>query len=162
MIEDLEKIITHIRSEAHTDKVGALEAATDLVEKYPRNAKVWSLRSYVYTLLKRYADAVQDVTEAISIDPSETAYYFNRGRYLVDLKRYKESVSDFSRGIELCDIYSNDYYRQTLHFLRAFAYLKIGEKEAAMNDLTCVKIDDFAIWVDGLVSKEQLLDAARS
>jgi tetratricopeptide (TPR) repeat protein len=160
--EDLENLIKKIESQSKKDEMGALAAASELIKEYSEDVRVWSLRSYIYEAMDRYEDAVNDVSKAILIKPLEPGLYFSRGRYLINLERYKESIDDFSPGIELCDLHNNDYYRETLHFFRAFSYLRMGDKKGVLNDLSHIQDEDFSLWIDGMVSKKEMLDAAHS
>jgi tetratricopeptide (TPR) repeat protein len=157
MINDLEKSIAAIESKAHSDDPHAIDEANDLIERHPTEARVWSLRYHIHLRSKNFDGAIHDITEAISISPLEPAFFFNRGRVYLRIGKYKDSISDLTRGIELCDLHGSDYYRDTLLFFRAVAYMRIGDAVSAKADLEKIKDDDFAIWVDGLASKKQLL-----
>ncbi len=71
-----------------------------------------------------------------------------------------EPLPDFADGIALCDQHGDDYYRESLYFVRAEAYLRVGDKQSARADLAHVR-DDFALWTTELQTKESLLSGCR-
>lgn len=157
MTENLEKLIASIETKVRADDPHALDEANALVGRHPADARVWSLRSYIRSRSNDFDGAIHDISEAISISPLEPVFFFNRGRFQLRLGNYKDSISDLSRGLELCDVHENDYYRDTLLFFRAAAYVRVGDGVSAAADLSKIEDEEFSLWLDGLVSKKQLL-----
>jgi len=143
------------------DQDGAISMATELVAMYPNELKVWLLRADLYGLNRRYADAIADLTRAIEINPMEPSLLHARGLDALALGNYQEALKDFARGLELCDYHGNDYYRESFHFLRAEAFLRLGKKKEALADLAHVR-EGMKTWTYALRSKSDLLAECRT
>lgn len=64
------------------------------------NASIFS-RAYAYAKLGGHELAVQDLTEAIRLDPQNGDAYYNRGIAYQHLGMTEESESDFEKAKEL-------------------------------------------------------------
>ena len=159
-MSEIDRVIGNLESRAQTDDPTALSEATKLVAKRPSNSKVWRLRAYIFARTGNLENAVSDLTRAIELASPEPAHYFDRGRYKLKLSDVAGAIADFSRGIELCDEYRDDYYRESLYFMRADALLKSGKRNEAKADLRQVR-DGFTLWTTELRSKEALLTECR-
>lgn len=148
--------INQIENIARFDKDEALMQASSLIELHLDIAEVWSLRAYIYAKQRKWAQAIDDVTHAINIAPTEPVLFYDRGRYFIKIEGYIDAIHDFSEGIKFCYLCSNDYYLESLYFHRAFCYLKLKHIENSINDLSYVR-DDYSTWVNGSLSKQELL-----
>jgi tetratricopeptide (TPR) repeat protein len=156
MSPDLDGLIAKAKALANESRYDeAISLATDLVQRYPNEMKVWSLRAYLYTFKNDFELAVADLTRAIDINDMEPVLLFDRGRYESRVGRFGAAVEDFGRGLALCDHYRDDYYRETLHFFRAEALIELGRKREALEDLSQVR-DDFTSWTYKLRTKSEL------
>jgi tetratricopeptide (TPR) repeat protein len=138
------------------DEEGGMSMATALVEQHPVEMKVWSLRAYLHAGNSNYEQAIADLTRAIAINSMEPVLFWDRGRYKSLLRLDESAVSDFSRGLELCDSHKDDYYREALHFSRAEALIHLGRKREALADLNHVR-EDLKTWTYKLRTKAELL-----
>lgn len=157
MNNSLEKTIESVKSMGRENDKRALSEADLLIGQHPSEPKVWSLRSYLYARQGRYEEALADISEAAKLAPDEIVYHFNRGRYNIHLGSFDRSIEDLSEGLVLCARHRHDYYQDALYFLRAFSYVKIGDKHAAKTDLGQIADNDYTFWIDDLVSKKDLL-----
>jgi len=66
------------------------------------------------------------------------------------------AIDDFTKGLELCDFHNNNYYRETLLFMRAEALARLGRTSEALADLAHVR-DDFKIYTTRLRSKADIV-----
>jgi|ERR1017187_8162364 tetratricopeptide (TPR) repeat protein len=130
--------------------------AAELTRLYPSLCEAWVLGAYLHALDQDYVSAVAVLSEAINLNSLEPGLFFHRGRNEIKLGQDRAALDDFSRGLDLCDQFDNDYYRETLLFMRAEALLRLGRKAEARADLARVR-DGFTIWTYRLVSKEALL-----
>ncbi len=154
---NLEDLIRKAEELARTGKQeAAASMAMQLTTDYPREAAVWSLRAYLHGASKHYVDAVADLTRAIALNAMEPDFFLNRGIYSFALGEDQSAIEDFSKGLELCDHYNNDYYRETLHFWRAEALLRLGKRAEALADLSRVR-EDFSFWTYKLRTKADLV-----
>ena len=166
----MDNLIGRAEKMARTDSdKEAMTLANELVEQYPNELKVWTLRAYLYRRNGNYAEAVADLTQAINInamDPTELSLntgllktvdlFFNRGADRFALGDDQSAIDDFSKGLDLCDQYHSDDYRETLLFWRAETLLRLGKKREALADLAQVA-DDFSFWTYKLRTKKDLL-----
>jgi tetratricopeptide (TPR) repeat protein len=134
----------------------ALSLAVQAVSEYPDEMESWLLQGYLHELLQEYEAGAEDLTRAIEINDKEPHLYYSRGRYRFQFRNMSGAVEDFTKALELCDFYSNDYYRDELSFWRAEAFLKLGNKGAALRDAEGLP-DDFRSWTFTLRTKHQLM-----
>ncbi len=76
-----------------------------------------------------FKGAISDETKAISIDPSQSSFYVNRGHAKLKLKLFNESIEDFDKAIQLANDpqgYAN----------RGVANLELKQFDKAISDLT--------------------------
>jgi tetratricopeptide (TPR) repeat protein len=157
MTTSLDDLISKAKSlEQSGDTEAAMSLATELVGQHPNEMKAWSLRSYLHAGRRNYEQAIADVTRAIAINSMEPKLFWDRGRYESLQRHDQAAVSDFSKGLELCDHYKDDYYRESLHFFRAEALINLGKKREALADLDHVR-EDLKTWTYKLRTKAELL-----
>jgi tetratricopeptide (TPR) repeat protein len=154
---DLHQAISKAEEEAgsgHIDE--ALSIANGLVLQHPGEIRSWSLRAHLQALKGEVDAAVSDLSNAIIINPAEPALFFDRGRQRMRRADVAGAVEDFSKALELCDFHNNDYYRETLLFMRAEALAMLGRTREALADLGHVR-DDFRIYTTKLRSKDDIV-----
>jgi tetratricopeptide (TPR) repeat protein len=66
----------------------------------PRDSRIYSRLGAAYFALKKYDNAVVQLTAALRLDPNDTDY-LNRGRAYLRLKKTKEAADDFSEAVRL-------------------------------------------------------------
>ena len=133
-----------------------MSLADTLVARYPNEMEAWSLRGHLHARNHNYLEAIANVTRAIDVNLLEPSLFFDRGRYELALGKQESAAKDFSKGLELCDQHNDSYYRESLHFFRAEALIRLGRKREAVEDLAHVRAD-FKMWIDRLRSKADLL-----
>jgi len=126
--------------------------AAEAVRLYPGEKRAWSLRGFLGHLTNHHDLAIAAASQAIEIEPDDEYLFFNRGRYYLSAGRWQEAVSDFSRGVELCEAYE----RETFLFFRAEGLLQLGRREDALADLAGVP-DDTRGWTFRFVRKPDLV-----
>jgi len=152
----LNSLIETIEQQVSAENPDALYNALDLLDQYPHEAKVWSLLAYIKMRVGNSEEAAKDLTRAIELAPSEPVLFFDRGRCYIKLGEYLSAINDFDCGLSLCSSQSNNYYSESFYFLRAYSYLKLGDKNKALDDLSVVR-DGFMLWIDSLCTKQTLL-----
>ncbi len=69
----------------------AFEMATQAKEATSEQlAAVWHWHGEALSFLNRYEEGLASVEEAIALDPKNLSYYFLKGWFLGQLKRYEE------------------------------------------------------------------------
>lgn len=58
-------------------------------------------RGTMYIGVRNYGSALNDLNEAVRIEPGLGVAYVNRGGALIGLKRYQEALDDINKGLEL-------------------------------------------------------------
>jgi tetratricopeptide (TPR) repeat protein len=138
------------------DDEKATSLANDLVERFPEEMEVWALRAYLHAREGQHELAIIDISHAIERNSLEPALFHDRGRYELAAGQPERAADDFGKGLELCDYHKNDYYRESLYFHRAEAFLRLKRKREALADLGHVR-DDYTAWINKLRTKSELL-----
>ena len=138
------------------DGTAAIALADEVIHRYPLKIEGWMVRGLVHELGDEYELAARDITRAIELNSLEPHLYYSRGRYFFYLGDDHRAADDFSQGLRLSEFHKNDYYREELLFWRAEAFLRLGRKKEALEDLANVS-DDFTSWTYKLRTKQDLL-----
>jgi len=75
----------------------------------------------------QYVEALQTLTEAIRLDPTDADFYYQRGVAYCRLNDYPHAVTDLKEAIRLEPTDANFYYQ------RGFAYFQIGRYLASYH-----------------------------
>ena len=149
--------LTEVEALARADDyTGARQLVAELITEYPGEAWVWATNAYVEGRGRNYQDALAHWSKAIELCKNEPHLFYSRGLLFIRLGQYKEAVADFTKVIELSDLYDSNYYREPAHFCRADAYVRLREFDKARSDCSHVK-DGERTWTDRLRSKEDIL-----
>ena len=152
--------ISQIEKEVKRNSPEAIDHATNLIVQFPDYAKVWSLRAYIYARAGNLQAAISDLNHAIEKSASEPGLFFDRGRYFAQSGNYQCAIQDFTAGLIASELLNEQYYTETLYFLRADAYLHTENKRDAISDLQHVG-NNFSLWTTTLLTKEMLLNRAQ-
>ena len=105
----------------------------DTVQKSPHKARTYGNRGLLYLQQGSYAQAMSDLTQAITLNPDYSEAYNNRGLIYLQQGNFTQAVSDFTRAIALnannAVAYSN----------RSSAYYYLKEYEEASADVKRAK-----------------------
>jgi tetratricopeptide (TPR) repeat protein len=157
MSSELDQVVARAHQLVKEKKRGdAMSLANQAVEEYRDEMEAWLLRGYLHELSQDYVNAADDLTRAIELNSKEPHLYYTLGRYHFQLRNINAAIEDFSKALDLCDFYKNDYYRDELFFWRAEALLRLGNKNAALKDLENLR-DDFTSWTYALRTKRDLI-----
>jgi tetratricopeptide (TPR) repeat protein len=162
MASFLDQLIGEVQSLYRAGDIrAAMSAADKLVERLPDEKRAWSYRAHLHRVAHEYSLAISDLTAAIRIrthDSNEPYLYFFRGACLLRVERLEDALEDFTAGLGFCDLYKDDYYRETLVFFRAYTLIRLGRASMALRDLENVD-ESFSFWIDKLRTKADLLRA---
>lgn len=158
-LEDHLHAIEELSQKGETQR--ALEEADEIVRGWPRDYRCWHLRSDLLAAKRKYNDAIQDLDRAIELNGSEPVLLFDRGRYRLMQRDAQKAVCDFTAGLELCKKVEDNYYLEAFRFLRAEAYLAMGKKTEALEDLEQVR-EEVVLWTTRVRSKRELLAAVEA
>lgn len=90
-------------------------------------------------LLNDYQGAIKNISNAISIKPDDSYYYYFRAKQYLAIKDYTNAVKDATKSIQL------KYKNPKAFKLRGLAEYKIGNIESAKKDLEYAKQQFFEI-----------------
>lgn len=156
-MKDLEAELKQIKAMANADQYEEAFRGLDvLAAAFPREAEIWIIRAYVNRRQRNLEAAIADWSTAIGLCDKEPHYFYIRGLNHFGLRHFKQAVSDFTQALELCDFHNSDYYREATYFVRADAYLRLGEFDKARSDCAHVQ-DGSKTWTDKLRTKEDIL-----
>ncbi len=111
---------------------------------------VWHQKAQVLENMKRYKEAIESYTIAISILPNPHSY-LNRGINRYVLNDRKGSIEDFTQAIQLNPNYTQAYVT------RAFSRYEIGDKERASQDIDMAAKINMEYTVKQLVKTNPIL-----
>ena len=105
----------------------AAEYFTRAIWEDPVNAELYFLRGNAKAKLKLNDEAILNYTTAIKLDP-EMKYYENRGLTFIEIKDYRNAISDFNEALIF------DSTNSTLYFNRGYTQALSGNYESAIID----------------------------
>jgi tetratricopeptide (TPR) repeat protein len=113
----------------------ALKDVNDALER-EKAAPTFNYRALVQHAKREYDEAIADLTEAIRLDPTYSAYYSNRGRTYNAKKEYDRAILDLNESIRLNPANSLPYWN------RAISYENKRERDKALADWrTTLRLD---------------------
>lgn len=92
------------------------------------NSEAYAIRSLANKKLYDPQKAINDISSAISIDPSNMNYILQRGECYMDLAQYTDAINDFNL------VLSTDMFNLKALYNRANAYEKLSKKKEAASD----------------------------
>jgi tetratricopeptide (TPR) repeat protein len=146
--------------------------ATDLkdylnVEKYcneqllldPSDTEALRLKAFATSMRGALEQAIQAIDGAIAVTSGspEPSDYFDRGRWLLELGRLSESISAFSKVIDLSERHEDSYYLESAYLHRAVAYGRAEKRREAISDLQQVSQDCACFALGKIHTKEALI-----
>lgn len=81
-----------------------------LEAKKQKNDRDFFRLSLAYEMIRDYENAMKSISNAISINPKESKYYYTRGRLYSSAGKMKEALYNLSKAIELNSKNSYAYY----------------------------------------------------
>lgn len=146
------------RAAKSKDYVAAEKYCKEYLAASPTDREGLRLLAFIYSLGRRYDEAVMTVSEVIALSESkpEPSDYFNRGRWNLERGSVTDAVSDFSAVIDLCRHYSDEYYLEAAYLHRAVAFAQKGSRAEAQEDLKQVGDECQAFAIGKLFSKSAL------
>lgn len=156
MTDLIDAQIAKIEERVLADDPTAVDQAARLAERYPAAPKVWCLLAFSKARMGDLAEAVRSMSRAIELSSPDPGMFFDRGRYELKQANYQRALADFDQAIAVSEKQQNEYYRESLYFLRADVLLKLGRRNDAKVDLSKVR-DNFTLWTTELRTKAALL-----
>ncbi len=78
-------------------------------EKVSKKVQVINERAYQFAIDGKYPEAISSLNEALTLDPRFVDGYLSRAGIHANLKDYKSSVADYTRGFSLDSIYASTF-----------------------------------------------------
>jgi len=94
-----------------------------------RRSKEWCSKGIKALDKKNYYSAIKNFSRAIELNSEYALAYFSRGTAYGQLEKFKKSISDLTKVIELKIEFVNEAYCS-----RGSAYKMLGKKREAVND----------------------------
>jgi len=121
---------------ALSDWKQATEYFSKSIRSNPRCVVCYEQRGYAYFKISEAGEksvqpkAANDFSTVIRLDPGRASSYYFRARLNMDIEQWAKAIEDFSRAINYRPMLKDAFAR------RAFCYQKIGNLEAAIQDLS--------------------------
>jgi tetratricopeptide (TPR) repeat protein len=101
---------------------------SEILERYPRNAAVWSNRGNARVSQNKLKEAIEDYNQSIALAPDQPDPYLNRGTALEGLHDWQAAIADYNHVLEL------DPQDTAAYNNRGNAQAGLGNWDAALND----------------------------
>jgi lipoprotein NlpI len=120
--ESPESMLRGINALARTNFPAALALCDRAVAAFPSNAMPLSVRSQLLNGVRRYNDAIRDLTAALKLEPKRASHWQGRGEMNFKAGHFKESVADFDRVIEFAPDQAPHHWQRgiSLFYARRF------------------------------------------
>ena len=134
------------------DIKGALEALGKAIAAAPAEKRLWYTRGDILIKLRRWTEAVADLTKVIELDGAMSLAWRLRGFARQQLKEMENAGKDFTKVVELAPGNADSYlYRARLRSMT-------GELEGALADYN--KVTELAAeWGPGYLSRAEVFSA---
>jgi len=110
-----------------TDAAKAMEYFDEAIRLDPNDAGAYPSRGLAYATLGQYEKAIEDLTEAIRLNPN-AFIYGSRGLAHATLGQYEKAIEDYTEAIRLDPNFAHFY------FVRGLVYADLGQYEKALQD----------------------------
>lgn len=94
-------ILREAASMARTNMPAALRLCDQAITEFPTNAPALVLRARLLDRLRRYDDAIRDLSAALKLDSRSAQLWQMRGELNFKASHFKESVADFDRVLQI-------------------------------------------------------------
>ncbi|MBF0280784.1 MAG: tetratricopeptide repeat protein [SAR324 cluster bacterium] len=111
---------------------------SDVLKKYPENARAYNNRATSYLRHDRYDEAILDFAEAIHVEPGFLKAHNNRGNAYFQLQKYELALKDYNQTIRLIKtqpetIQSMVQY-SLVYYQRGKTWMALKQFPQAIND----------------------------
>ena len=97
----------------------ALKILKKIKSDYPNNAQVHALIGWIYRRMGEFEIFMEQMKQAISLDPSNWLYWYSAGETLIALGRYTDAEESFKTAIDLNPSNTNNYDQLIVSYLCA-------------------------------------------
>lgn len=119
------------------DSVGALNYVSRCIKKHKNNAQAYLARCEIYANhLKDYNKALEDIDEAIKLEPNNVGCYINRSYLRYQLNDIRGTMADLDYAIAISP------NNVTAHYNRALLRSEVGDYNKAVEDYDFVLEQD--------------------
>lgn len=105
----------------------ALLAYTQVLDQY-KSARAYLKRGHVYRLLQEYGEALDDLGNALRLDPTLAEAWRERGLAQSGVGQFPQAFEDLNRAIRLAPMDAESYY------VRADLFNRLNQDEEALKD----------------------------
>src|ERR1041384_7001864 len=96
-----EALLRTASAAAQKNFASGLALCDKAVSEFPTNTRPLIARARLFESVRRYADAIRDLSAALKLEPKSAPLWQGRGEMNFKAGHFKESVADFDRVIEL-------------------------------------------------------------
>jgi lipoprotein NlpI len=145
---------------ARTNISAAVALCDQIVADFPTNAQPLAVRARLLDRLHRYDDAIRDLSTALKLDSMNASLWQARGEVNFKSSRFKESVADFDRVIQMNPAQAPHHWQRGISLYYANRFTD-GRKQFESHQ--SVNADDVenAVWHFLCTAKERGVTNAR-
>jgi tetratricopeptide (TPR) repeat protein len=107
----------------------AIQSANRAIAGNKDYKKAYVARGYAYYRLGKLDRALDDITQYVSLDPSDRLAYETRANLYAMRARYQQAVDDYTKAIAM-----TPFEEESLYKSRGESYSKLGQWDKAVED----------------------------
>ena len=154
-------VLREIGVAARTNVSSALVLCDQAVADFPTNAQPLIVRARLLDSVRRFPEAVRDLSAALKLEPAFPSLWQTRGEVNFKAGNFKDSVSDFDRVIELVPDRAPHHWQRgiSLYYARRFSD---GRKQFELHQTVNPSDVENAVWHFLCAAREQGVTNARA
>lgn len=147
----LDRVLSEISQLADARKYAeALQLAASALGDHSYAPELHRKIAYLKAQTKDFEGAIDQMSEAVRLNPDDLGQYFNRARWLLRVGQFDNCADDCTRIIEQESSTGGAYYSGSTRLLRAIARLNASNLGGAKDDLAKAP-PDAEVWAMGRV-----------
>ncbi len=125
---------TDYTAEQYDSAIIAYTCAIEVSDE--QDAYAYQQRAVSNRMYSLFDEAISDINQSITLDPSQGVAYYIRGNMYLDLEQYELAIDDYEQAIR------NNFTSSHLHNSLGQAYLEVGDNQLAKEQfLSALQLD---------------------
>ncbi len=155
------EVLRAIQAAARTNVAAALTLSDKAIAEFPTNAEPLIIRARLLDSVRRYPEAIRDLSVALKLEPTFPSLWQTRGEVNFKAGNFKESVADFDRFIQLVPNRAPHHWQRGISLFYAQRFAD-GRRQFEQHQTVNPNDVENAVWHFLCVAREQGLTNARA